>query len=158
MTQRYWVVSWLSILLVLPTTVVVADDKAAMQKFVEQGVRGAFARSPDHFIAAVVQRTSAPVCDVDGLDGCFAQFRVVELLAHRGEGLATPPRQFSLLCGADLGPPRSGDDDLALVFAIPLPSITDVYGAAFMAGRVSMEDRQRFRQIVLDVLAGQPAA
>jgi hypothetical protein len=135
-----------------------ANDTADKSAFYERGIRGAFARSPDHFIAAVVERTSAPMCNVDGLDGCFARYRVEELVGYKGEELPTPPQQFNLLCGADLGAPRSSGDELALVVAIPIPSTKDVYGAAFMAGTFSPEDRTRFMQIVIDVLAGQPAA
>ena len=152
MTLRHSLVPGGLILLVLLTAAVVADDIASTRSFYERGVRGALARSPDHFIAALVRRASAPVCNVDGLDGCFAQYRVEELMAYKAEALDAPPKQFNLLCGADLGPPRSTGDDLALVLAIPLISQKDVYGAAFMTATFSPDDRKRFKQIVADVL------
>jgi hypothetical protein len=153
MVRQCSAATWAAVLVVLLTVGLSADEEADKSAFYARGIRTVLVSSPDHFIAAVVQRTSTPKCNVDGLGGCFAQYRVEELVEYKGEGLTTPPRRFKLLCGADLGAPRSRGDELALVIATPVPSTDEVYGASFMAGSFSQEDRKRFSQIVLDVLA-----
>lgn len=112
-----------------------------------RSIESALTRSPDDYVAALVETMGQPVCSVeDGESLCWVRVQVLELMAGKTPTEAAWPDEFKLLSGdpAELNAPFQSQH--YLLFAMPLSKETDVYGAAYMTVDTSRQELEKFRE------------
>jgi hypothetical protein len=102
-----------------------------------QGIQHGLERSPDHYLAGVLEVVGTPKCD-DAKDhsSCVNGAKVVEVLAIRGAAFK-PGDAVTFL-----GEARPGSRYLA--FLVPVDGRSGVYGATWLASGATEDQRRLF--------------
>jgi hypothetical protein len=104
---------WLSLLLLSSPALAIPPVALA------ESMKAALVQSPDHFISALIEYASQPICQGDpGRQLCFASVKVVEQYAARRPDGKDFPNDFSLYLGS--AEERIEPGARALVLAVPL--------------------------------------
>ncbi len=137
-------------LILLANTAASALDVGSMV----QGIRDGLRRSPDHFMAGIVELRGRTTCSGARANRlCWIEAYVVEEFSSRRPGSSSFPKMFLQLASGDPGTVLRGRH---LVFAIPLPG-TGVYGSTLSMNHTPQQETL-FREAVRIAIEGKMRA
>ena len=111
--------------------------------FAAGGIKSGLSRSPDLYVAGVVEVTGPQQCkDSKDVSTCTADVKLVEVLASRGRKF----KRGSVLSMFGAG----GGGERYRAFLVPMPDRSDVFGSTFLAVDASAEDRNLFAEELAD--------
>jgi len=119
-------------------------------EFALAGVQEGLVRSPDHFVAALVQVTSPPKCEEEaGAAACFQEGRLVRVFAARG----------GVVQGTTIvlvGEGRIGTRTLG--FFVPIPDSPGVFAATLLSTRTGKKEVKVLVDALRTAGLGRPVA
>ena len=114
-----------------------ASDEPLKPGFALGGIQSGLNRSPDVYVAALLEVVGAPQCSDPTISStCVADTRLVDVFASRGGEF----KSGGLVAFSGAGPVGSR----YLAFLVPIDGRAAVYGATFLSVQTSDDERKTF--------------